>query len=518
MRKMPIGIQDFEDLITGGFAYVDKTAWVYKLAGEGRYFFLGRPRRFGKSLLLSTLSAYFEGKRELFKGLAIEELEKEWISYPVLHIDLNVSSYRNTEDLNIGLDANLRRFEKKWGIDASGAARTPAVRLCDLIEAVCEKSGRKVVVLVDEYDRPLLQTMEKGETNDEIRDALKGFYGVLKSANRWLRFVLLTGVTKFSKVSVFSDLNMLRDISLDEAYAGVCGISARELEENFGPELAALAEKNDMTYGEAVAEMKKRYDGYRFAKQGESMYNPFSVLNTFASRDFAYYWFKTGTPTFLIEQLKKANFDPLRFAEGVTIPVRSIDDYRVGGGNPVPLLYQSGYLTITGYNRSLDRYTLGFPNEEVRYGFLDELLPYYTYIPPGGGDFSADYFVDDLRTGDADGFMNRMRSFFANIPYDLNEEEYEKHYQLVFYLVFTLMGQYTRAELHNHKGRSDMVVFMRDAVYVFEFKLNGTAEEALAQIDEKGYAIPYEAGNRRVVKIGAEFDKDERNIARWLVG
>jgi hypothetical protein len=308
---------------------------------------------------------------------------------------------------------------------------------------------------------------------------------------------------------------MLRDISMSEGYAGVCGISARELEENFKPELAELAEKNDMIYEETVAEMKKRYDGYRFAKQGESMYNPFSVLNTFASRDFAYYWFKTGTPTFLIEQIKKADFDPLLFAEGVKITTEAIDDYRVGGGNPVPLLYQSGYLTITDYDKNLDEYSLGFPNEEVRYGFLKELLPYYTY-GPSAAVFSVTEFIRDLRVGDADGFMKRMRSFFANIPYDLNEE-FERHYHLVFYLVFTLLGQYTQAELHSHKGRSDMVVHMSDAVYVFEFKLNGTAEEALQQIDEKGYAIPYEVGGRKVVKIGAAFDKDERNIKRWIV-
>jgi hypothetical protein len=245
------------------------------------------------------------------------------------------------------------------------------------------------------------------------------------------------------------------------------------------------------------------------------MYNPFSVLRTLKSKDFAYYWFQTGTPTFLVEQLKKADFDPLRFAEGVTIPARSIDDYRVGGGNPVPLLYRSGYLTITGYNRELDEYSLGFPNEEVRYGFLTELLPYYTYGPPAA-TFSVTEFIKDLYAGDVDGFMKRMRSFFANIPYDLSKK-YERYYQLVFYLVFTLIGRYTRAELHSHKGRSDMVVYMSDAVYVFEFKLNGTAEEALQQIDEKGYAIPYEAGDRRVVKIGAAFDKDERNILRWLV-
>ncbi|MDR1603607.1 MAG: ATP-binding protein [Gracilibacteraceae bacterium] len=508
---MPIGIQTFEDIITDGYVYVDKTEWVYRLANEGRYFFLGRPRRFGKSLLLSTLKAYFEGKKELFRGLAAEGLEQEWPSYPVLHLDLNVASYRNVDDLALGLDANLRRFEEKWDIDPQDAFAP--TRFYQLIQRVYEKSGRKVVVLVDEYDRPLLQTMENGGLQDEMRQALKGFYGVLKSADQWLRFVLLTGVTKFSKISVFSDLNMLRDISMEKAYAGVCGISARELEACFEPELRALAESNGKTYEEAVAEMKKRYDGYCFTKQGERIFNPFSVLNTLAKQEFAYYWFETGTPTFLIEQMKRDRFDLLRFAEGVKISAEDIDDYRADGGNPVPLLYQSGYLTIGGYANN--RYTLGFPNEEVRYGFLKELLPYYTYRPPGQA-FFADDFVDDLRAGNVDGFMGRMKAFFANIPYELNDKT-ERHYQVIFYLVFALMGQYARAEVHSAKGRSDAVVETAEAVYVFEIKLNGTAEEALRQAKGRGYAAPYGADARKVVQVGVEFDKGERNISRWLV-
>jgi hypothetical protein len=357
--------------------------------------------------------------------------------------------------------------------------------------------------------------MEQSNENDEIRNALKSFYGVLKSADRWLRFVLLTGVTKFSKVSVFSDLNMLRDIGMENAYSGICGISAKELEDNFKPELEALGARNGMTYDETVAEMKKLYDGYRFSKHGEGMFNPFSVLNTFAKNEFAYYWFETGTPPFLIEQLKQGNFDPLRFAENITISARSINDYRAGGDNPVPLLYQSGYLTIAGYDKGLDEYILTFPNEEVRYGFLNELLPVYLYGLPEQREFSVRNFFKDLRAGDADGFMERMRSFFAGIPYELNDQS-ERHYQLVFYLVFTLLGQYARAEVHSARGRADAVVETPETVYVFEFKLNGTAEEALKQIDSKDYALPYEAGNRKVVKIGAEFDKGTRNIERWL--
>jgi hypothetical protein len=508
---MPIGIQTFENLITDGYAYVDKTALVYALANEGQFFFLGRPRRFGKSLLVSTLEAYFEGKRELFRGLAIESLESEWAPHAVLRIDLSLSGYMNVEDLHSGLDTNLRRYEEEWDIAPQGAA--PAARFANLIRRAYDRTGRRVVVLIDEYDRPLTQTMEQGKANDDIRNALKGFYGVLKGSDRWLRFALLTGVTKFSKVSVFSDLNMLRDISLESRYAEICGITETELAENFKPELAALAESNGITYVEAVAEMKKRYDGYHFSRRSEGVFNPYSVLNALAKSDFAYYWFETGTPTFLIEQIKREGFDLLKFAEGVSIPARSIDDYRIGGGNPVSLLYQSGYLTIAGYENG--RFTLKFPNEEVQFGFLEELLPYYTYRAPGQ-EFFADYFVDDLRRGDVESFMGRMRSFFANIPYELNDRT-ERHYQLVFYLVFTLLGQFARAEAHSARGRADAIVETADAVYVFEFKLNGSAEKALVQIEEKGYAIPYSADGRKVVKIGAAFDKETRNIGQWLV-
>jgi hypothetical protein len=515
MRRMPIGIQTFEDIITGGYAYVDKTAWVYRLAGEGKYFFLGRPRRFGKSLLISTLRAYFEGRRELFNGLALEKLENEWLPYPVFHIDLNVEAYRDIEDLKSGLNTNLEQYEKVWGLTEQSATKTLSARFHSLIQTAAERTGRRAVVLIDEYDRPLTQTLERGQTNDDIRDALKGFYGVLKGADRLLRFVLLTGVTKFSKVSVFSDLNMLRDISMDAEYADICGISATELEDSFKPELEALGERNGMTYAEVMAEMKKLYDGYHFCENSEGMFNPFSVLNTFVRQKFSYYWFETGTPTFLLDLVKRDNFDPMRFIEGVTVSARSINDYRADGSDPVPLLYQSGYLTITQYDGGLDEYTLDFPNEEVRYGFLEELLAYYTYKQPDG-TFFVNEFIKDLRRGDVNGFMGRLRSLYAIIPYELNDRT-ERHYQLVFTLVFTLMGQRTRAEVHIATGRPDAIVWTADTVYVFEFKLNGTAEDALRQIDEKGYALPYEAGDRKVVKIGAQFDRATRNIERWTV-
>jgi hypothetical protein len=352
---------------------------------------------------------------------------------------------------------------------------------------------------------------------DLFRNELKAFYGVLKTADQYLRFVLLTGVTKFSKVSVFSDLNQLRDISRDEAYAGICGISEAELIADFDIELHTLAEKNKMTYNAAVAEMRKRFNGYHFCEGGTGMYNPFSVLSTFASNRFRYYWFQTGTPTFLVQLLKNADFDVLKFDEGITIDSRSLDDYRAGNSDPTPLLYQSGYLTIKDYDPQLDEYTLMFPNEEVEFGFLDALLPLYTQkqeTDPQG--FSSAKFYKDLRTGGVDAFMTRLRALFADVPYELNDKT-ERHYQALFYLIFRLLGQYTKAEVQSAKGRADAVVMTKDTVYVFEFKLSGnsTVEDALKQIDEKGYLIPYTAGDKKLVKIGVEFDHVERTIGRW---
>jgi hypothetical protein len=524
-RKMPIGIQDFEDLRTNGYVYVDKTAYVYRLVQEGKPYFLGRPRRFGKSLLVSTFKAYFQGKRELFDGsagqgkLAIVDLETEWLEYPVFHVDLNAASYTDIESLKVGLDANLRIIEDVWGKDP--ADTTPSTRFLGLIRRACEKAGRKVAVLVDEYDRPLLQTMEAGQDQEDIRRELKGFYGILKTADPWLKFVFLTGITKFSQVSVFSDLNQLRDISMEETYAEICGISERELTENFEPELRALADNNGMSYEEALAEMRKKFNGYHFsgyATKASGVYNPFSALNTFASGRFKYYWFQTGTPTYLINQLKKTNFDLREFAKGISIPAQSINDYRMDGGSPVPILYQSGYLTILNYNRQFDEYTLGFPNEEVEYGFLDSLLPYYMPNIPDSQGFFVGNFIKDLQKGEVDGFMTRLRAFFADIPYELNDKT-ERYYQTLFYLVFRLMGQYAEVEVRSAAGRADTVVSTPDTVYVFEFKLagNGTVEDALRQIDEKGYLVPYSATGKKLVKIGTVFDPETRTIGGYEV-
>ena len=518
-RNMPVGIQDFEKLRTEGCVYVDKTQYVYELSRISRPYFLGRPRRFGKSLLLSTMKAYFLGKKELFEGLAIAELEKDWIEYPVIYIDFNRGNCSTLLSLKNVLSAIFDKDESKWGIVEK--YDDLSVRFSKLIETAYEKSGRKVVVLVDEYDKALVNTIDDPKTNEELRGFLKGFYGILKSMDYCLRFVFLTGVTKFSKVSVFSDLNQLIDISLDEQYAGICGISETELLNYFEPEIQVLAEKRRMSFDAAFAEMKKRYDGYRFAKEGEDMYNPFSVLNVFNSNDFGYYWFKTGTPTFLVKMLKNSNFDIRKLNNDVTIAVESIDDYRFDETSLEPLLYQSGYLTIKSYDEKYDEFILGFPNEEVKYGFLKELLPVFAPQVKLNKTFSASRFIKALDKGEVEEFMILLKAFYASISYDAIKQEHrdEQFYQHVFYLLFTLMGQYVETEVKSANGRADAVVKTDDSIYVFEFKIDerSTAEAALAQIDEKGYLIPYSADGRRLVKIGVEFSQEDKGIKRWLV-
>ena len=514
--KLPVGIQDFEDLRKNDYAYVDKTEYIYELVTSGKPYFLGRPRRFGKSLFLSTLKAYFMGKRELFEGLRIAELEKNWTAYPVMYMDMNVENYSVHDALTSALNINLNLLEAQWGKDPND--KTPSARFIGLIRRAHKLEGKQVVVLIDEYDKPLINTMHKPKEHDKIRDELKGFYGVLKSDDAHLRFVLLTGVTKFSKVSVFSDLNHLIDISLDEKYACICGISESEVAKYFDREIQELAKERGMTVEEALVKLKKTYDGYRFAATGENMYNPFSLLNTFAKRRFAKYWFETGTPTFLVQLIKDGGFEAENLEGDVTIPTDFIADYRAELNDPVPLLYQTGYLTIKSYDEEFDEYVLGFPNEEVKYGFMKELLSVYVPGKNVRTQFGISGFVKELKAGEVDGFMNRLKSFFADIPYELNNKE-EKHYQTIFYVFFKLMEQFVQAEYRGAVGRADAVVTLADTVYVFEFKLAGreTAEDALKQIDDRAYAIPYAASGKRVVKIGAEFSAKTRTLSRWLV-
>lgn len=513
LRKLPIGIQTFEDIRRNNYLYVDKTAYVWRMANLGKPYFLSRPRRFGKSLLLSTFEAYFSGRKDLFEGLAIEQMETEWKSYPILHLDLNAEKYDSPQRLYDMLDNYLNQWEDRFGKDEREV--TLSTRFMGVIRRAYEKTGCGVVVLVDEYDKPLLQSLTNRSLLEEFRQTLKAFYGVLKSADRYLRFVLLTGVTKFSQVSVFSDLNQLQDISMAPDYATICGITHDELVSTFTPEIASFGEANGLTADEAVEAMTRNYDGYHFHPRGAGMFNPFSVLNAFQNREFGSYWFQTGTPTFLVEMLKETEYDLRTLLDGIEAPASMFTEYRVDVANPVPLIYQSGYLTIKEYDSRFANYILGFPNDEVRYGFMNFLIPFYTGLENEDQGFYVGKFVSELECGDYNAFLTRLQAFFADFPYELNDQT-ERHYQVVFYLVFKLMGQFTDAEVRSARGRADAVVKTPKYIYVFEFKLNGSAEEALLQIDDKGYLIPYQADGRELVKVGVEFSADTRNISRWL--
>ena len=515
-RKLPIGIQSFEFLRSEGYLYVDKTALIYRLVTKGKPYFLSRPRRFGKSLLLSTLEAYFKGKKELFEGLAIEQLEQNWFEYPVLHLDLNAEKYDSRERLEKMLELQLESWETTYGVDKG--TMTYSGRFSTIIQRAYEQTGRRVVVLVDEYDKPMLQTFDNPDLQEDFRKTLTAFYTVLKSADPYLQFVFITGVTKFAQMGIFSTLNQLNDISFDLEYNTLCGMTRSEIEATFVPELQALAKQTETTYEQAVEQLTRQYDGYRFTpeKGFTPMYNPFSVLSALAKSRFGDYWFASGTPTFLVEMLKRTDFD-LRELDGIEVSSASLNDDRANISNPIPMIYQSGYLTIKAYDQRFRTYTLGFPNEEVKYGFLNFAAPFYTPVTSTDTSFYIGKFVHELETGEAEAFLNRLTCFFADFPYELNVKT-ERHYQVVFYLVFKLMGQFTQAEVRTATGRADAVVKTADYIYVFEFKLHGTAEEALKQIDDKGYLLPYTIDGRRLVKVGAAFDAEKRNLGEWLIG
>ena len=514
LRKLPIGIQTFEKLRKGNYLYVDKTDLVWNIASTSTPYFLSRPRRFGKSLLLSTFEAYFEGKKELFEGLAIENMETEWKKHPVLHLDLNAEKYDSPERLNDILSRQLTQWEIQYGKGIDEA--TLSGRFSGIIRRASEQTGTGVVVLVDEYDKPLLQALGNDDLLEEYRKTLKAFYGVLKSADRYLRFVFLTGVTKFSQVSVFSDLNQLQDITLWPDYGTLCGITLQELLDTFQPEIEILTASNSISYEDAVQRMTRLYDGYHFCINSVGMFNPFSVLNVLKSKVFDNYWFQTGTPTFLVEMLQETEYDLRTLLNGIEAPSSMFSEYRVDSNNPIPLIYQSGYLTIKDYDKEFGNYLLQFPNDEVRYGFINFLVPFYTGVRNSDQGFYIGKFVQELRAGDYDSFLTRLQAFFADFNYELNEQT-ERHYQVVFYIVFKLMGQFTDVEVRSARGRADAVVKTPKYIYVFEFKLHDTAEAALKQIDEKGYLIPYQADGREVIKLGVEFSAEKRNISRWLV-
>ena len=508
----PIGIQNFESLRKDGFFYIDKTALVYQLVKTGRYYFLSRPRRFGKSLLISTLEAYFQGKKELFTGLAIEKLEKDWIEYPILHLDLNIERYDTPESLGNILEKNLAEWEKLYGAEIS--ERTFSLRFAGIIKRACEQTGQRVVILVDEYDKPMLQAIGNQELQKEYRNALKPFYGVLKTMDGCIKFALLTGVTKFGKVSVFSDLNNLNDLSMWNKYIDICGISDKELQENLEEEMHEFAEAQGMTYEQFRDKLREYYDGYHFTQNSIGIYNPFSLLNAFDRKEFGSYWFETGTPTYLIELLKRYHYDLEHMAHAETYA--DVLNSIYGDEEPLPVIFQSGYLTIKGYDERFGLYRLGFPNREVEEGFVKFLVPYYTRFNKIEAPFEVLKFVQEIERGEPDAFFRRLQSFFADTPYEL-VKDLELHYQNVLFIVFKLVGFYVKAEYHTSQGRIDLVLQTDKYIYVMEFKLDGTAEEALQQINDKQYALPFAADSRKVLKIGVNFSNTTRNIERWVV-
>ena len=511
--KYPIGIQDFDKIINEGYTYVDKTELIYKLVHEGSYYFLSRPRRFGKSLLMSTLEAYFSGKRELFKDLAIEKLEEDWTAYPVLHLDLNTGKYNSKDSLTHALDDFLSRLEANYGTFHS--EKTLELRFMGIIERIYHKTGKPVVILVDEYDKPLLQSINNKELQEDFRATLKAFYSVLKTQDRYIRFALLTGVTKFGKVSVFSDLNNLIDISMDEGYDTLCGITEEEMHRYFEESIQKLAERYKISYEETCARLKKRYDGYHFVEYGTGVYNPFSLLSTFRASKFGSYWFETGTPTFLVQLLQRENFYlPDLTQQQVSADMLNCIDTM--DRNPIPVIYQSGYLTIKDYDEEFKVYTLGFPNEEVEEGFANYLLPYYAHTGSEGAPMYVRNFVLALRNGRPEQFMKRMQVLFADTDYKIVGNA-ELYFQNAFYIVTKLLGFYTEVERTISDGRIDMIVKTKDYIYIFEFKYDQNADIALQQIENKGYAKPFVTDGRKIVKIGVNFSREHRCIDEWKI-
>jgi len=512
--KYPIGIQNFGEVRRDGYAYVDKTALMYKMVSEGKYYFLSRPRRFGKSLMISTLEAFFCGERELFKGLYVDGTEWDWQQHPIMHLDLNTSKYDVEESLDDMLEEFLARQEARYGKNEH--ERSFGLRFQGVIRRAFEKTGMRVVVLVDEYDKPMLQAIGNDALQTYYRDTLKAFYGALKSSDRYIRFAFLTGVTKFGKVSVFSDLNNLIDISMLPQYTNICGISESELHDNFDESVGALAEANGMTKTECYNRLQRDFDGYHFNEYAkEGIYNPFSVLNTLAHQVFRDYWFETGTPSFLVHQLKKINY-PLENMTEEELTTDTLNSIDIMDENPLPLLYQSGYLTLKSYDQEFDSFILGFPNLEVERGFIKYLLPFYT---PKTGDkkkFSMASFIDDVRSGNADGFMRRLEDFFATGDYQITGK-FEKYFQNTLYVFFRLMGFYVNVERHTTNGRMDIVIQTPDYIYILELKIDKSAREALQQIEDKGYAIPFANDSRRLFKIGINFSSKTKRVDDWVM-
>ncbi len=519
-RKLPIGIQGFEKLISDNFLYVDKTKYIYELVHNNVPYFLCRPRRFGKSLLLSAMKAYWMGKKELFEGLAIERLEKDnpdaWKSYPVFYFDFNGADYQQEGALEEALNIQLNRWEADYNCKQTSS--TLSGRFQNLLISAKRETGLNCVILVDEYDKPLLDVIDNENLHEHNKSVFKGFFSTLKSFDEYIQFTFITGVSKFHKVSIFSDLNHLNDISLNETFAGLCGITDNELNEYFPAEIEALATHHQISVEECLHTLKKQYDGYHFYPNSEGVYNPYSLLNAFYTKDFGTYWFETGTPTFLIKKLRNSQFDVRKFSNKTIYASEStLKDYTGDMTDPIPLLYQTGYLTISEFDSKRRRYTLCFPNEEVKYGFLESLIP--SYVPKATAGNGLDIFTldDYIENGETDNIRDVFTALFAGITYTTENDPFEHYFQAVIYLVFTLLGKLVQCEMHTYTGRIDCRVQTSDYIYLFEFKRDESAKAALDQINSKEYALPFAADNRTLFKIGVSFDSERRKLSGWEV-
>ncbi len=522
LKNFPIGVQDFAQIRNNGYFYVDKTDLVYKLTHTSQYYFLSRPRRFGKSLLISTLQCYFEGRKELFTGLAMEKLETEWKKYPVIRLDLSTIKTTDQDKFAENMSLNLESYEREYCLDKT-TSQAWGARLRRIIEAANNQTKSQVVVLVDEYDAPVLEAMGDASALERIRMQMRDLYAPLKALGGILRFVFLTGISKFSQLSIFSELNNLKVITMLDDYAAICGITKEELLTQMQPEIQALADKQKMTYDEAVLALQKKYDGYHFSKNSPDIYNPFSLINSLSELELANYWFASGTPTVLTKLVSKFKMDPVMMNDGFESTQEMFDAPTETATDPIPMLYQSGYLTIRGFDYGA--YNLGFPNDEVRMGFLKALMPYYGKENANQNDIFILAFTRAMREDRLEDALLQMRAFFSSVPYNAERQD-ENHYKTLFFLIFKLCTPYlVRTEECSAAGRADAVVETADAVYVFEFKLdaNGTAEDALRQIDDKGYLVPYSVTKKaddspkKLFKIGVAFDAEKRTLGEWKI-
>ena len=516
LKLYPIGIQTFERIRKEDKLYIDKTEYIYRMAHtSGTYFFLGRPRRFGKSLLVTTMQSYFEGKKELFKGLAIEKLEKEWTEYPVLHFDMSGGKHMDKEQLEEYLDYRLQEEEKKWGVTkpVKGANN----RLIDLINTAYEKSGKQVVVLIDEYDAPMLDVVHEKEQLDMLRNMMRNFYSPLKYSEAKLRFVFLTGITKFSQVSIFSELNNIINISMSDEYAGICGITKEELLTQMSEDIDELAKSQELTREETIAELKENYDGYHFSAKSPDVYNPFSLLNCFSTREFGAYWFSSGTPTYLIKMMRKFKVMPTNISK-MYAKSSAFDAPTENMTAITPLLYQSGYLTIKGYDKFSKLYTLDLPNKEIKVGLFESLLPNYLEgMFAQNGDVAIAQMSVLIRQDNMDGALQLLQTFLGTVPY-CNVTNYEGRYQQMLYIIFSLLtGYVVDVEVHTPKGRLDIVMLTHTRLYIIELKLNKNAQAALQQINLKNYAQRFALCGKPVSKVGINFDSTTGNIEDWVI-